>query len=312
MNRSEIISQVTSYINQSMAGLEIENSKFDFKRKWYDLKTEPGISEFIKDSSAIANTFGPDGFIVIGYDEKVKQLFPSKFSDSGFNDVSDITNLINKKMDRLFHVDIYEELLDETPISIIHIPPSFDKPHIIKCHKTFPQGNLKEEIQRIFVRNGTTAKIASKSDIELMYWDRKNVVPDYLLYCHLDRASINIGLSSSGGIVTTNYLSCNISIENAGRRSIAITYIKIELLYNNTIDFIKIVGGMGQTYVIEPGKIAPFTFRSTINNCIGDHHETGLRFKRDVMDNNRLISSESIKFQTSNGLQLSFPLEVFH
>lgn len=45
----------------------------DFKTKWYDLTNETEINEFVKDTSAIANTPGLHGFIVIGYGELVEE-----------------------------------------------------------------------------------------------------------------------------------------------------------------------------------------------------------------------------------------------
>lgn len=59
----EIENFVKSIIYQSKEGLNKEYSKFDFKKEWCNLKELKGINEFLKDTSAIANTFGPDGYI---------------------------------------------------------------------------------------------------------------------------------------------------------------------------------------------------------------------------------------------------------
>jgi hypothetical protein len=79
---------VKSAITQLISGLKVENLKFDFKLLWYILNEQKGKSEFIKDSSAIANTFGPDGFIVIGYDDRKKAFSGAGFDNSGIPDSS--------------------------------------------------------------------------------------------------------------------------------------------------------------------------------------------------------------------------------
>ena len=61
-------------------------------------------------------------------------------------------------------------------MSILHIPPSFDKPHLIKNYKN-EKG--REEQHRIFVRHGSTTRLANKYDIDFMNYDKKNLVPEY-------------------------------------------------------------------------------------------------------------------------------------
>src|SRR4051794_34156824 len=108
MERSAIESLVRSYLDQSQAGLEIENPKFDFKSTWYHLKKSKDINEFIKDTSAIANTFGLDGFLVVGYNDRTKEFIDSRFSDSGLPDGSQIVDMVNKRVDRLFDLKVYD------------------------------------------------------------------------------------------------------------------------------------------------------------------------------------------------------------
>ena len=45
-----IIQLVPSSIQQCLDGAFVEHNKFDFKRKWYDLKRESGKIEFLKDT----------------------------------------------------------------------------------------------------------------------------------------------------------------------------------------------------------------------------------------------------------------------
>lgn len=193
MTREEVIKLAENYIAQARNGLDIENPKVDFKACWYNLNTSPGINEFIKDTSAMANTFGLDGLIIIGYDAKTKCLGNAKFSSSGFKDTSLIPDLIIKKVDRLFDINIYDARVDETDVCIIHIPPSIDKPHVIRLYHTFEKNGKikKEEHQKIFVRRITSTIPAGKNDLELMYYDRKNFIPEYKILTSFKRSNLN-------------------------------------------------------------------------------------------------------------------------
>ena len=170
MELREIEKLIKSYINQSLEGHSTENSKFDFKRQWYNLNDLGGINEFLKDTTAIANTFGPDGFIVIGFDEKDRSFSNSQFKDCGLRDQADIINLINKKIDRLFDINIYTLKLENHNLSVINIPPSIDKPHVIRNYITINnKGEQKTEVNKVFVKKGTTTQTAGKNDYELMF-----------------------------------------------------------------------------------------------------------------------------------------------
>ncbi|MGN6421454.1 MAG: RNA-binding domain-containing protein, partial [Pseudobacter sp.] len=100
MTQQEIELYISSMINQSLAGQDIEHPKLEFKSQWYDLKDEKTKASFIKDTTAMANTVGLDGFIVIGYDESKQQFMPVQFSDCGFQDTSELPDKINTQVDR--------------------------------------------------------------------------------------------------------------------------------------------------------------------------------------------------------------------
>lgn len=132
MKASEIEALVSPYLEQSLAGQSKEHQKFDFKRKWYNLQVDSEIMEFLKDTTSIANTVGPDGFIVIGFDEVEKKFHDAGIADSNLDDSSEIVDLINKKVDRLFRINVFDTSISGNKLSIIHLPPSFDKPHVIR------------------------------------------------------------------------------------------------------------------------------------------------------------------------------------
>lgn len=221
MSREEIFKKVSELLYKSRLGVEVESPKIDFKRTWYNLREKHGISEFLKDTTAMVNTVGLDGFIIIGWDDKHKEFHEAKFSDCGLSDTNEINGIIAKGCSDLFDLSIYDEKIHANLVSIIHIPPSFSKPVFVKNHQTFHRtGDLKNETpQRIFVRSGTSTQPASKPDIEMMYYDRKNIIQEdkIEIFCqaviHLDSKAVGI----------------QAVIQNYGTRPVAITNALIEL-----------------------------------------------------------------------------------
>lgn len=151
MNQDEITQLVENLLRNSQAGMEVESPKIDFKRNWYKLNTAAGINEFLKDSSAIVNTVGPDGFIIIGFDEKTKTFHKASFKKSRLRDTSNLNNLITKGISYPFDITVYDVIIDDNMISIIHIPPSIEKPHVIKLYKKIKGRNTKSYQNIIFI-----------------------------------------------------------------------------------------------------------------------------------------------------------------
>lgn len=229
MNREEIEKMVSSYIEQSLGGLTIENSKFDFKREWYDLTSEKDIQEFIKDTTSMVNTFGPDGIIVIGFDDKNKEFNESKVPI----DPSDIINLVNKRVDRLFEINTYDIKFQEHSLSIIHIPPSMDKPHIIRNHKTYHKdGTEKNSYQNVsLVRKNTRTDFSTRYDLDLMLWDNKNVIPEYRILSSYSLDLLHFSQYDDELPKFTIYLT----LENTGKRPVGIISMKIKFkLFNDS------------------------------------------------------------------------------
>lgn len=224
MTRTEIISLVEGHLTDALAGMEKEYPKMDFKSKWYDLKNETEINEFIKDTSAIANTPGLDGFIVIGYDDTAKNFQEAVFTNSQLKDTSVLDGIIVRRVDRNYAVAVYDENILGHNLSILHIPPSFDKPHVVKNY-TSKAG--QQQPHRVFIRRGTTTQLATKYDLDFIAYDRKNLLPEYSLFISTSTTSMSVGHSSSQKID----LDMGIVIENNGRRPVAIVEIIMNLVY---------------------------------------------------------------------------------
>jgi len=111
MDMNQIEAMVRASLAQASAGQEIERSKIDFKETWYNLKKDEEANEFVKDSSAIVNSYGPDGFIVIGFSISKKSYKPAKFKDCGLRDVSDLVDILSSRLSEPFSIDVIDEVL---------------------------------------------------------------------------------------------------------------------------------------------------------------------------------------------------------
>lgn len=227
MDKENIRKIIQQSIDQAVDGQEVENPKMEFKLKWMDLKTKSGLSEFLKDTTSIANTVGLDGFIVFGFDNDRKIYKDSVFMDSNLRDQSEIHGIFSKRLSDIFTLNPYDITINKHKLSVLHIPPVLNKPIVIKNYQTFHQdGKLKkEEEHKIFVRKNTGARSATKYDIDLMYYDRKNIIPEYdfrVIAGNLDFVDFPFN--------GANYrCDINFTIENIGRRPIAINNISLEV-----------------------------------------------------------------------------------
>ncbi len=232
MTKEQIISLVSSHITDALSGMTKEYPKLDFKTAWYNLKDEVETNEFIKDSSAIANTPGLDGFIVIGFDDNQNTFSPAAFSDSQLKDTNELDGMIIRRVDRNYSLAVYDEIILGHMVSIIHIPPSFDKPHVIKNYTT-KKGNSQQH--RVFIRRGTTTQLATKYDLDFIAYDRKNLIPEYSLFVSCSKSSMSVNHGHSQNVD----LDIGLVIENSGLRPVAITEMVLTFFYlKYTISFI--------------------------------------------------------------------------
>lgn len=319
MDRSEIEKTVKSYIEQDLAGQEIENPKCDFKAKWYDLTNTKDINEFLKDTTAIANTFGLDGLIIIGYDSKQKSFTQSSFLDCKLKDTSYLSDLINKRVDRLFDISVYDLKINNNNISVLHIPPSIDKPHVIRNYQTLDKnGNVRDEPHKIFVRKNTSTYPASKNDIELMFYDRKNIIPDYKILCsyHIDTLNINASSHHNGSERQISAVKAvmNLVFENLGRRPVAIIEIQVSFTFFDDPSPYEIMHFTtdnqyrGSEIIVQPNKMEGVTI-----NLKSDYHERNSydktqEFIRELNQGKRNLITNSLTLILSTGEKLKSDL----
>lgn len=213
----EILKLIERISTRLSSNQQIEEDKIELKRQWYDLKELKDLNEFLKDIVSIVNTPGLTGHLIIGIDKNGK-YYDAPFIKSGLRDQSDLHKLFVKYVDLPFHLKLYENTVTDTDgektISVIEIPPSIEKPHFIRRYTTKNGYDIENYIP---IRKTTGIFPANRADVEFMYYDRKNIEPDYAL-----------SITSYKPRPAINYLDDRIAIEyqlafqNYGRRPIAI------------------------------------------------------------------------------------------
>lgn len=320
MDRETLTHLIDAYIRQSYEGQEIENNKIDFKLKWYDLTSKKGEYEFLKDTSAIANTFGLDGFIIIGYDPKTKQFNPSRFSDCGKKDPADLMGFVSKKIDRLFDFNTFDITAMNQNLSVIHIPPSIDKPHLITNYQTFEKnGELKkEEQQKIFVRKNTSTYPASKHDLELMYYDRKNIIPEYKLIPTITTNTFAFTITGNQfNQVSDIKVPLPILLENIGSRPVAISrmYFTISQFKDSTLmnEIINLKSSHEIAYhpiILKPGDLISQELTFSSSDYSGYDKNQVNTWLYHFQENIRSIILSDMTFIFSNSKMLFQPLNI--
>lgn len=236
MNEQQITKYVIDLIRTSLDNQEIENPKVDCKLVWHNLKDERSKQEFFKDISAIANTVGLDGFIVYGYDDKKKEFNPVKFSDCGLRDTSDLYSIVAKHVEGPMDLAHYTVEYEGKYLNVLHIPPSLTKPHVIKRYVTFDKDGKPrqpDQEQKIFVRKGTAIHSANKYDIDFMYYDRKNIIPDHEVFVFCTPLTMDLTVNASefndnGAGTIHGHIA--MTFENTGRRPIDIGHLTFDLI----------------------------------------------------------------------------------
>lgn len=180
--------EIVRYLNSLRNDGMVENPKLELKRQWWNLNEDDGKNEFLKDVTAIANTPGGDGYIIIGIDNQ-GALYNSTIP----MDTSRIRGILCRNVQEAFNLEIYEEEIEGSQISIIEIPRSLNKPHIIKEYRKANQVNK----MYIPIRKGTSVNSADKYDLDIMYLERNNhIILDYDLSLKVTHSVI---VNISGG-----------------------------------------------------------------------------------------------------------------
>ncbi len=224
----QIKDEVIQRVEQFLAGGNLERNRFDLKKKWYrfnDLNNKQVSfkNEFWKDICAMANSYGAeDGFIVIGVDESAKTLHETKIEDSGLNQ-SQIKDLVLSNIDRPISIDIEYLTIKGTQLSVIHIPISINKPHLVSEY-TNPSGDRSQNV--IFIRTGSGTHIAGRGEIDTMYWERNNIQVEKRFECSFNKRDMTFRGGQNGSII----FSAPFSFENIGSRRLSILTVSLTIV----------------------------------------------------------------------------------
>jgi len=203
------------------AGLKPEAPKLELKSEWYNLDKSIGgedrkinVSKFMKEIGAIANSYGPgSGHIVVGLSEE-GEITNSPLSASGINDESELSSLVVKCIDKPIRFEYYQILTNidgqEKIISIIVVPVSVDKPHVIYEYVT-KKGRYENYTP---VKHGTSVRPANRSDLDLMYYDKQNIIPEYAVSIKSYKGSA-FQVKSAGASIS---IDTPLIFENYGRK----------------------------------------------------------------------------------------------
>ena len=138
-----------------------EGPKFDVKQQPWDLDTNKGKAEFIKDVSAIANSPGQEiGYVILGVTDKDRRLVGV---DRSLVNEERLQQIAADYIDPPFTLSfIVRSLLPDKPVGLISIPPSSKKPHMI--------GKNIDRLHKgtCYVRRGSITDLAGSSDIRAM------------------------------------------------------------------------------------------------------------------------------------------------
>lgn len=151
------IDLLKSIIDKVRKGILSEETHLELKRQWWNLQTN--LDEFIKDICSMANTCSGDNYIILGLGED------GKLQDASLPyDEATLQQKHKDKVEPILEIQFLEYVIEGKKISIIKIPHSNNRPHVIKKHKN--QDNY------IPIRFGTSTLSASKIDLDEMYRER--------------------------------------------------------------------------------------------------------------------------------------------
>jgi hypothetical protein len=150
-------SHILAIIEKVRKKINIEGTNLDIKREWWNLKSD--LNEFIKDIAAMANNHNGDSSIIIGLDNK-GNVYNSPLP----YDEAIIQNKHKDKIHPKINIKITEYKFENKIISVIEIPHSDNRPHVI-----LKQGSSENFIP---IRIGSSTLTASRNDLNVMFEER--------------------------------------------------------------------------------------------------------------------------------------------
>ncbi|OEC02125.1 hypothetical protein GY31_09250 [Lysinibacillus sphaericus] len=196
--------KIKNISEQIKSGAQYENPVIELKREFWDLSNDEGRNEFAKDLTVMANSQYDVGNIIVGIDGKTGDLHHTTLP----LDAASLANIISRKVLEPFTVEFIEIQVNYKNIIVVHIPRTYNKPHMLRLYKN----------REMFIpmRKGTRTQAADKYDLDLMYTERERIViPPYRIEPFNGDSQLIINPLISRGNFSW---SCLINVLNTGSR----------------------------------------------------------------------------------------------
>jgi len=137
-----------------------EGPKLDVKQQPWDLDTQEGKAEFVKDVSAMANSVGPENaYILLGVTDTERTPIGI---EPGALQEERLQQIVAEYVDPPFNFSYAVKPLGQRYVGVITIPWSADKPHLIN-----------KDIDRLhrgtcYIRRGSITTLARSTDLGAM------------------------------------------------------------------------------------------------------------------------------------------------
>ena len=159
-----------------------EGPKLDFKLK-IDLYTESGKKEFAKDVSAIANSKGGRGYLIIGVADKTKELVG--LSDEEVFEEERVQQVVSSRCEPPIPVDVAFINIEGKKLGIITIYDGNQKPYQLK------------ETGAFYIRRGSTTDIMRKQEILNLFEENLDITIETFPIMKSDAKLLDINLIES-------------------------------------------------------------------------------------------------------------------
>ncbi|WP_338652678.1 ATP-binding protein [Sporosarcina psychrophila] len=147
---------------------ETESITLDFKKEVYG---RPKKQEFIKDVAAFANAITSDTYryIVIGVKETNGEKEFVGVNREDFDDVASYQQIIDQNIEPNIPLTLDFPSIQDKTIAIFKIGPCINPPYVLK------RDTDKYKQGLIFIRKGTTTRLANRQDLDIMFQGRQKV-----------------------------------------------------------------------------------------------------------------------------------------
>lgn len=197
-------------------GASAEERKLERKREWPALKTEDEKREFVCTLCAIANSPGGGGFLIVGLDND-GTVRSNPILSTGM-DPREFHDCVVRYCEPPFDLDLVEHNVENKIITVIEIPKSSNRPHLMKVFRSAQNF--------VPVRKSAGRFAASRQDLDEMYTDRPATKSAAMPKSEVIGDRIYWGNSVPEGVTkqpNQSVLRCRVQVTNVGAAPTTLT-----------------------------------------------------------------------------------------